>query len=446
MNSSFSRIKLQTSVLAIAFGIFGVTYLLKDDQFINHFISISGLILAGIAYLYALRQLKSNIALTSGYILLMAFVIRIGAIPIPIFIDDLLYRALWDGWLQSNALNPYLYLPSSEQLELLKSNDLRDLVFRENDYTSYSPLYEVFFRYTGWLYDHFGLAYAILWQKGVSIAIDLATIYSLVMLTEQTDKPIRYVAGFAWNPFLILFITSQGLIVQIGALAIIWFLYLIYSKNYMLANLLWGMVMLATPAGWLGLPILAFGFYQGLKRWYFIGLSTFTYVVWWIPFFKLEAIQHYLLGLATYWSDGFSHLSAGYFIVNLLPTESVYKSLIWLVALILCYLFVIMYIWLKKSPLNEKQVSHYLMVFCLAYFLFSPVIFLSVVPVLFVLSCYNGTYNGILALFSTLLLLNFGFLQYSAFLPAILFGLGLIAIILSWFNREKIEWVNQFID
>lgn len=425
-----NRVKLQAGSVAIAFGIFGAIYVLKDNQLINQAISFSALSLAAVAYVYVLKQLKASLTIATGYLLLMALIVRIGAIPIPIFCDDLLYRALWDGWLQSNALNPYLYRPTSEQLDLLKNNDLRDLIFKGTHYTSYSPLYEVIYRFTGWFYDRFGLAYAILVHKGLSIAIDLVAIYSLSMLTQRTNKPKRYVAAFALNPFLILFLTSQGLFVQISALAVIWFFYLFYTKHYTLAGLVWGLVMLATPAGWLGLPLLAFGYFEGKKSWHIIGFSLLTYVVWWLPFLSLEAVQHYLLGLITYWADGFSHLSVGHFMLSLFPVESTYKSLIWLVIIVLTYLLSLGFIGLKKQPLNDIQISHYLYLVCLAFFLLSPVILLSLIPVLFIFSIYREKYVALTAVITTLLLLNFGYWQFSLLIPAILFGL--VFLITAW--------------
>jgi len=440
-----SRVKLQASIITIAFGIFGSVYVLKDDQLLNQIISFSALSLAAIAYLYALKQLKENLAITTGYLLLMAVIVRIAAIPVPIFIDDLLYRTLWDGWLQSNSLNPYLYRPTSEQLELLKSNDVRELIFKGTHYTSYSPLYEVIYRFTGWFYDHFGLAYAILLHKGLSIIIDVTAIYSLIMLTELTQKPKRYVAAFAWNPFMILFLTSQGLFVQISALVVVWFFYLIYRKNYKLAGLVWGLVMLSSPAGWLGLPLLAFGFYNGSKRWYFLGFSTFTYLAWWLPFLKVEAVQNYFLGMIIYWANGFTHLSAGHLILSLLPVESAYKSLIWFILIVLIYLSFLVYIQKKKSPLNDIQISHYLFLFCLAFFILSPVILLSLIPVVFVLSIYRGKYVALTAVISTLLLFNFGFWQFSVTIPALLFGLATLILFWLLIMKEKHSLGHQLI-
>jgi len=322
---------------------------------------------------------------------------------------------------------------------------LRDLIFKGTHHTSYSPLYEVIYRFTGWFYDRFGLAYAILVHKGLSIIIDLAAVYSLIMLTELTNKPKRYVAAFALNPFLILFLTSQGLFVQLSALAIIWFFYLFYAKHYTLAGLVWGLVMLATPAGWLGLPLLMFGCFPGKKRWHIIGFALLTYLVWWLPFLNAEALQHYLLGLITYWANGFSHLSAGHLILSMLPDESTYKSLIWLLLVVLIYLVSLGYIGLKKQPLSHMQISHYLYLICLAFFLLSPVMLLSVIPVLFILSIYNGKYVALTAVLSILFLLNFGYWQFSVLIPAILFGLGLLIITWLLLKNEIYSWEHALI-
>ncbi len=59
-------------------------------------------------------------------------------------LSDDIYRYLWDGKVQSNGLNPYLYPPDAEELEFLR-DEYHEGVNHKDIKTIYPPFAQVFF-------------------------------------------------------------------------------------------------------------------------------------------------------------------------------------------------------------------------------------------------------------------------------------------------------------
>jgi len=438
---------IQICVLAIAFGIFGSVYVLKEPLFINQIISLLSVLIAATAYIYSLHIAPGLNHISTGFLIFTAIIVRIGAIPIPIFVDDLLYRTIWDGWLQTNGVNPYLYVPGADQLELLKNNSLYPLIFRDGHFASSSPFFEVIYRFIGFLFDHLGLAYTILIHKGVSILADVAIIYSLFKLSEITDIKYHHIVALAWNPFLILFFTSQGLLIQLSALPLIWFFYYFSHKQFSISAMIWGLVMLTSPIGWFGLPLIIFRMQFATKKWIFLSLAILTYVAWWLPFAGVEQVENYLLGLTGFWVNGITHLSLG----NALTSTDFFPGynleLILLAVTLSLLLTGLVILSLSRSPISLHTLSKYIFSLALALFFISPSIILSVIPPLFILAAFTNNKMRITAVVSTLLLCNFLYWQYNPLYPAIIFTFFILLTGIVYFWKDKTvagTWLHTY--
>ena len=437
------RSKLQLAVAAITFGVFAATYMLKDATLFNQVVSLTALAVTAVAYLYGLQLVKSPspVNLSLGFLIITSLVVRLGAIPIPIFIDDIFYRTLWDGWIQANGVNPYAHLPSSAQLELLKENTLFDLVFRKGHYAYSSPLYEVLYRFLGICYDYVGLAYTILIHKSISIITDIGLIYSLVKLREIKQFPYYYIVAVAWNPFLILFITSQGLFLQLGAIMLIWFFYFLHQNQNAPASAFWGGVMLTSPVGWIGWPLAFIRLFTGKNRWIFLMLSLGTYAAWWLPFLQEDALLHYGIGITGYWVDYIPHLSIGYGLLELVPSFDINLSLVWFIGISAIMLIAALLFPFLRKDCGPVCTGGFLYITMLALFILAPTFLLTIPPVLLILAIYMNRHVEATGMFLCLLMCNFAFWKLSQPVFGAIFTAGLFGLAIYYYQKSRTEAV-----
>lgn len=113
-----------------------------------------------------------------------------------------IYRYYWDGKLLANGVNPYMYLPSSEELSPLRDEIYEKLVYKQVN-SIYPPMAQLVF----------ALSYAVhpslFTLKLASTLFDLGAI--LVLLRILRIKGLeRRVMIYAWNPLVVVEFASSG--------------------------------------------------------------------------------------------------------------------------------------------------------------------------------------------------------------------------------------------
>ena len=312
--------QLQLALALLGLSLLGPAYLFKQGIDGGSLLpGIAGLIGAFLAYSFLAKYVPDHIHLPTRYHYLGALLVRLPVLALPIFIDDALYRALWDGWIQHNGFDPYSYFPSSSSLELVQTGRLYDLLEHTTAYSSYSPIYQIPYRFMGYIYDYFGLATSILVFKGVAIALDLLIIQALFKWFDEFTERFHTGAllAFVLNPLWILFYTGQGLILQLAILLFLW-IAITWKRNYgELSAILWGAFMMATPLG-----IVLWPYVIRRLGWKGALLPLITVIAWWIPFFSLNSLQHYWFGTVYHWLQPESYTTFGYFLVRLMSEEA----------------------------------------------------------------------------------------------------------------------------
>src|SRR5436190_21033749 len=101
------------------------------------------LIYFGVAWL-SLRTKDSRALLLLG--LVFAALFRLSILFSPPYLSDDIYRYIWDGRVQSAAINPYRYIPADESLAKLRDDRIYPNINRR-DYarTMYPPVAEAAF-------------------------------------------------------------------------------------------------------------------------------------------------------------------------------------------------------------------------------------------------------------------------------------------------------------
>ena len=163
-----------------------------------------GLVGLSLASTLALVVLRRRNPLTTTQVLWGAFLLRLAFLPLLPGLTDDLYRYIWDGWIQSQGINPYHYPPEHEALAEFQSGPIYDRLNSQSYYTVYPPLSQLLFAVGGWFHAvDWTVSYYVLKVLFVS-----AEFGGVVLLSRLTAA--RNLLLYAWNPLVLLETAGQG--------------------------------------------------------------------------------------------------------------------------------------------------------------------------------------------------------------------------------------------
>ncbi|HEY4839547.1 MAG TPA: glycosyltransferase family 87 protein [Candidatus Acidoferrales bacterium] len=172
---------------------------------------------AGVAYLFAVRELFSTPKFPQGVIvagLLFAAVWHIPfllAAPGP---DDDVHRYLWDGRVQRLGYNPYVVVPNDPALAGLHTSETRTM--NNPQFASpYPPGAELFFRAVTAVHE------SVFTLKVAFVLCDLAIVFVLLEILRRSGQGMHWVLAYAWNPLLATEVAGSGHIDIFGALLLL---------------------------------------------------------------------------------------------------------------------------------------------------------------------------------------------------------------------------------
>ena len=140
------------------------------------------------------------------FILIFAFAIAFRAILVfsqPRLSDDM-YRYVWDGRVQANQVNPYLYSPGAPELAGLRDRQVWPLINRKSAVTIYPAGAELAFAAIWRIWPD-----NVHWVQAVMAAGDLLAGVLLLILLRNLGRPGLAVLIYLWSPLLI-FETSHS--------------------------------------------------------------------------------------------------------------------------------------------------------------------------------------------------------------------------------------------
>jgi hypothetical protein len=142
----------------------------------------------------------------------------------PPFLSTDLYRYVWDGRVQREGINPYLYVPAAPELAPLQDQAIFANINRP-DYavTIYPPVAQIIFRLVAQVAQS---PYAI---KATMMLFDALTIFVLMHLLKTSGQPTAQVVIYAWHPLPIWEFSGNGHVdaagiglISLGLLAWLW--------------------------------------------------------------------------------------------------------------------------------------------------------------------------------------------------------------------------------
>src|SRR5580704_13587466 len=175
------------------------------------------LVLAGVAYLFAIRELFSTSLFPRRLIFIGLLLAVLWQIPFLVMApgsDDDIHRYLWDGRVQRFGYNPYIVVPGNPAFASLHTAETRTL--NHPDLPSPYPAgAELFFRAVTAIHEStFALKLAF-------VVCAWAIVFVLLDVLRCTGQAAHLVLAFPWNPLLAVEVAGSGHIDIVGALLLV---------------------------------------------------------------------------------------------------------------------------------------------------------------------------------------------------------------------------------
>jgi len=273
----------------------------------------------------------------------------------PIGSDDY-YRYIWDGKVQVNGINPYLFSPEDSTLRFLHSELLPEKV-------SYPEIKTIYFPVSQWL---FAISYQISGENAIGLKIfyllfELLLLVSLFYLLKQFSINTKYILIYAALPLITFQFFIDAHIDIVGAAFLIASLTLYFYNKKLLSYVMLGLSISVKPTGLLLIPFL----FQNEQRMYnklkavFVPLLIF--ILTFLPYvFSATPIDTLINYTANWTFNGMVYNFLNIFFADNLTIR------------ILCailFLVVLLFLFTSKMDLIKK---FYLSLFLLM--IFSPVV------------------------------------------------------------------------
>ena len=178
---------------------------------------IASLAVAGITYLFAVREFFSAPALPRRVVimgLVVAAVWHVQFLRMPPGPDDDVHRYVWDGRIQRLGYNPYLVVPSDPGARRLHTSETRNL--NNPDVPSPYPAgAQLFFRAVTAIHESTSAL------KLAFVFCDFAIVFVVLHILRREDRGAHLVLVYAWNPLLAFEVAGSGHVDIVGALLLV---------------------------------------------------------------------------------------------------------------------------------------------------------------------------------------------------------------------------------
>jgi len=183
------------------------------------------ILLTSISFCLALMAWNSRKEFRTRHILIAAALLRLSVSLSPPLLSDDYFRFQWDGKLVSEGVSPFAYTPA----QLAKSQSLTQpqeewlATMNSSDYFSvYPPTCQYL-----WALPHFFSSENEIWLlfiRALFLLAELGTVFILIKLLTQFNRPGFYSILYAFNPLVILDTTGnlhpEGWMVFFAALSV----------------------------------------------------------------------------------------------------------------------------------------------------------------------------------------------------------------------------------
>lgn len=217
------------------------------------------------------------------------------------------YRFIWDGQLINNGLSPYLHLPK----DLIIQNgqlmhNAAELVsgmgsLSASNYSNYPPLNQFIFAMSTWLSGK-SVVGSVLVMRTVIIISDLGILYFGRKLLQKLNKSTHLIFWYFLNPLVVLELTGNLHFEGVMLFFFIWSMYLLCSKKWLLAAIVYALSISIKLVPLLFLPLFLkyFGFKKSMLFFAVVGITTVLLV---LPFYSPDFANNYMETVGLWFSN-----------------------------------------------------------------------------------------------------------------------------------------------
>ena len=250
-------------------------------------------ILSSLFFLFiALLILKVDIKSKEIIILIIAgILIRLVFInTTPIGSDDF-YRYMWDGKVQANHINPYLYSPTDASLNSLHSDKLPRLI-------NFNSMKSIYFPLSQWI---FYAGYAISGEnvygyKLLLFIFELITIFSIYLLIKKLGVERKYILLYVLCPLPIIQFALDAHVDGFGLPFLILSILFYLNNKKVFSLILLGISFSIKPVGLVLLPILFFMEKSYIDRIKIIIIPLIVFFIQFLPYiFSSNPFEAFLI-------------------------------------------------------------------------------------------------------------------------------------------------------
>ena len=183
-------------------------------------------------------------------LIIVGIIIRLSLVGMHAIGSDDIYRYIWDGKVQSNGINPYLYAPDDPHLTMLHSDFLPSKVNFPDMKSIYFPLSQWFF------FAGYKIAGENVWGiKLLVLLSELLTIFSLFLLSKVKSIDPKFILIYVLCPLPILHFALDGHVDAFGLPLLILSIYFYLTEKKILSSILIGLSLSIKPVGLFIIPI-----------------------------------------------------------------------------------------------------------------------------------------------------------------------------------------------
>jgi len=297
------------------------------------------------------------------------------------------YRFIWDGRMILEGFNPYLFTVASfftkDQFPIVQAQELYAGMGNLNasNYTNYPPINQLCFIIAG-LFAGKSILGSVIVMRILIIAADFGTLYFGKKLLEKLNIPKHNIFWYVLNPFIIIELTGNLHFEGVMIFFLVWSLYLLYSRKWIYAAIVFALSVLVKLIPLLFLPLFYQWFvikkedsrldFSGLKKLVvFYSIVGVTILLLFSPFYSSQFLSNYTetIGL---WFQNFEFNASIYYIIRGIGYYFSGYNLIAYIGTIIP-VFVILYVLYLTFFKQQKNFVHIItaMLFALSFYYFT---------------------------------------------------------------------------
>ena len=264
------------------------------------------------------------------------------------------YRFIWDGRLLILGINPYVFTPgqlangsqiAQDLISLDTIPNAKALIqgmgnLNASHYSNYPPINQLCFALAA-LFAKNSILGSVIGLRILIIGADIGILYFGKKLLERLKMPVKNIFWYFLNPFIIIELTGNLHFEAVMLFFVIWSLYLLDTKRWVLAAITLGISISVKLVPLLFLPLFykylvpkglfGKGFWK-MKKFYWVTLATI--VLCFAPFVSKTFITNFSATIGL-WFQSFEFNASVYYIIRWIGFQTIGWNIIATVGLIL---------------------------------------------------------------------------------------------------------------